>query len=76
LFVHSFLKLSKIGISENLRFLVFRRIEAEQENIRAKTIEIMLMACSSGAENHQGEDGEQDTEKRTRDGEPEGNIPA
>src|SRR5882757_3698580 len=29
---HLFLKFSKIGISEIFRFLVFRRIEAEQEN--------------------------------------------
>jgi hypothetical protein len=27
-------------------------------------------------ENRQGQDAEQDTEKRTRDGEPKGNVPA
>lgn len=31
-FVHSFLKFWKIGISEVFSFLVFRRVEAEQEN--------------------------------------------
>jgi len=44
--------------------------------IKTKMIGVMLMALLSGAKNRQGEDGEQDAEKRTRDGEPEGNIPA
>jgi hypothetical protein len=35
-----------------------------------------LMACLSGLENRQSEYGEQNTDQRTRDGEPERNVPA
>jgi hypothetical protein len=42
--------------------------------IKAKAIEIVLMACSP-AENRQGEEGDQNTQQRTRYGKPERNIP-
>jgi hypothetical protein len=59
-FVHSFLKLSKTDISANLRLL----LQSPAPLLR------------STKEDRQGQDAEQDTEKRTRDGEPEGNVPA
>ncbi len=37
---------------------------------------VMLLGCGSSAKNCQGEKGDQNTEQRTRDGKPEGNIPA
>src|SRR6202051_2118273 len=43
--------------------------------IKMKTIEIVLMVCSP-AENRGGENAAQNTEQRTRDCEPEGNVPA
>jgi len=44
--------------------------------IKTKMIGVMLMALLSGAEDRQSEHGEQNTNQRTRDGEPEGNVPA
>jgi len=43
--------------------------------IKTKMIGVMLMALLSGAKNRQGEDGEQNTQQRTRDGKPERNVP-
>ena len=41
-----------------------------------KTIGVVLMASSIIDKNRRGEEGEQNTNQRTRDGEPEGKIPA
>jgi len=41
-----------------------------------KTIGVVLMASSIIDKNRRGEEGEQNTEQRTRDGKPEGNTPA
>jgi hypothetical protein len=54
-FVHSFLKLSKIDISEHWRFL--SQIPARLQR--------------STRENSQGQEGDQKTEQRTRDRKPE-----
>src|SRR5207248_7097883 len=82
-----FLNLSKIDISENLRFLAgsFRAscvltcpVESKPNSrmIKMKTIGVVLMASSIIDKNRRGEEGEQNTNQRTRDGEPEGKIPA
>jgi hypothetical protein len=44
--------------------------------IRTKMIGVMLLALLSRAKNRQRDDGEKDTEQWTRNGEPEGNVPA
>jgi hypothetical protein len=44
--------------------------------IKAKAIVIVLMVPRSSTENRRGEKADQNTEQRTRDGEPEGNTPA
>jgi hypothetical protein len=44
--------------------------------IKAKAIVIVLMVPRSSTENRRGEKADQNTEQRTRDGEPEGNAPA
>jgi hypothetical protein len=60
LLVHSFLKLSNTDISENLRSLS----QSPAPLLRLTT------------KNRQGQNADQNTEQRTRDGEPEGNAPA
>jgi uncharacterized membrane protein YukC len=54
-FVHSFLKLSKTDISENLRSL-------------SQSLAPLLRSTK---ENRQGQDADQNAEQRTRDGKPE-----
>jgi len=44
--------------------------------IKTKAIVIVLMVPRSSTENRRGENADQNTEQRTRDGEPEGNAPA
>ena len=43
--------------------------------IKTKMIGVMLMASSVSGKDHQDENGEEDTQQWTRDGEPEGDVP-
>jgi len=44
--------------------------------IKTKMIGVMLMASSVSGKDHQDKNGEEDTQQWTRDGEPEGDVPA
>jgi len=43
--------------------------------IKTKAIVVVLMVPRSSTENRRGQKADQNTEQRTRDGEPEGNAP-
>ena len=82
-----FLKFSRTDISENLKSLAHgpvlladldgpRRIEAEQEDDQNENDRCEAHGfIRSAVKDHQGEKTEQNSDQRTRNGEPEGNVP-
>jgi hypothetical protein len=85
--VHSFLKLPKTDISENLKFSartsVFpmdsdgpARIESEQEDDQNENERGEIHGLFATLKDHQGENGEEYAEQWACDGKPKRNIPA